>query len=249
MIRVAAVAAFFARDRLPRAAALLAGGLALLLPRVLGAGAGPRSEGFSDGLAAAGGTGVTAGLFGLVLLAGVALLWQGIVSAEVESGRFRTSLSRPVPATGLFLARHGAALVLLAAAAGADAVVLRLAGGPAVADPTGALLCALLTGWALGGLMLLLSSLLDRAEVLAAVALVLAPGALDGIRLPQGPLGAAAGAVGAALPPVAGLRDARHLLMAGSAPDLADVTAVLLYGAAAVVLALLRLRTREYRAG
>lgn len=236
----------FARDRSGRALLLAAVGVALLLPRVLpAAAAGPGAAGFRDGLAGGSAAGTLAGLWGVAILGGVLLLWQGIVSSDVESGRFRTLLVRPVWRPGLFLARHAAVLLLLALAAGAVGASLTWAGAgvPAAALP----LSALLAGWALGGLLLLLSSLLDRGDVLAALALFLAPGALDGLAPAGGLPGAAAATLSRVLPPVFALRDARHALLAGGVPVAADLIEVAVYGAVAAGLALLRLRTREFR--
>lgn len=248
MRRSLRAAAFFARDRGLRAVLLAAAAAAVLVPRVLPAsGPGPGAAGFRDGLAAGPGAtaGTVAGLWGVVLLGGVLLLWQGIVASDAESGRFRTLLARPLWRPGLYLARHGAAIVLLlaAAAAVAGALALKGAGVPPLALP----LSALLAGWALGGLLLLLSSLLERGDVLAALALFLAPGALAGPTPPEGLAGAATSALSAILPPVFALRDARHDLAAGAAPAAGDVVELLFYGAVALGLALLRLHTREYR--
>lgn len=249
MRRPVRAAASFARDRSGRALLLAAVGGALLLPRVLPAGgAGPGAAGFRDGLAAGGGAaGTLAGLWGVAVLGGILLLWQGLVSSDVESGRFRTLLVRPVWRPGLFLARHVAVLLLLVLAAGIVGASLTWAGAgvPAAALP----LSALLAGWALGGLLLLLSSLLDRGDVLAALALFLAPGALDGLAPAEGLAGAAAGILSRLLPPVFALRDARHALLAGGAPAAGDLAEAAVYGAAAAGLALLRLETREFRGG
>lgn len=244
-------ALYFARDRSWRAALLAAAGTALLLPRALLPGdPGPGSAGFRAGLEAGPGpgSGLLAGLWGVFLLAGVLVLWQGVVSSHVESGRYRTALVRPVWRPGVYLARHLAALSLLAAAAFGVAGLLRIAGAGPVPDPAGLLLASLLTGWTLGALLLLLSAIMDRGDALAAVALFLAPGALDGLRGDGSPATeAAARLLSAALPPTPSLADARRALLAGVEPDRAVVAAVLLYGAAALGLALLRLRLREYR--
>lgn len=243
----------FARDRSWRAALLTAAGTALLLPRGLLVGdSGPGAEGFRAGLEAGQGpgSGLLAGLWGVLLLAGVLVLWQGIVSSHVESGRFRTELVRPVWRPGLYLARHLAALSLLAAVACGVAGLLRLAGAGAVPDPAGLLLATLLTGWTLGALLLLLSTFMDRGDALAAVALFLAPGALDGLRGSGGTVVEGAGRLlTAALPPTLPLAGARRALLAGGEPDGAAVAAILLYGAVALGLALLRLHAREYRPG
>lgn len=238
-----AAALSFARDRAGRATLLVAAGAALLVPRALGAGDGsPGAEGFRAGLEAGPGSGLLAGLWGVLLLAGILVLWQGIVASDVESGRFRTTLVRPVWRPGIFLSRHVAALLLLAAAAAGVAGALRLAGAGGGPDPAGLLLASLLTGWALGGLLLLLSALLDRGDVLAAVALILAPGVLE--------QGTAAGRLlSAGLPPMLPLAEARRALLAGGGPDGDVLAAALLYGAAATGLALLRLHLREFRAG
>lgn len=243
----------FARDRSWRAALLAAAGAALLLPRALLLGdSGPGAAGFRAGLESGPGpgSGLLAGLWGVLLLAGVLVLWQGIVSSHVESGRFRTELVRPVWRPGLYLARHLAALSLLAVVACAVAGLLRIAGAGAVPEPAGLLLASLLTGWTLGALLLLLSALMERGDALAAVALFLAPGALDGIRGSGGTVidGAVRLLMGA-LPPTRPLAGARRVLIAGGDPDGAGVTAILLYGAAALGLALLRLQLREYRPG
>lgn len=242
-------AAFFARDRASRAALLAAGGIAVLLPRVLPAGGeGAGAAGFRDGLAAGPtATGTLAGLWGVLVLGGVLLLWQGVVASEVESGRFRTTLVRPLWRPGFFLARHGAALLLLALAAACVGEGLAAAG--AAVGPAALPLSALLVGWTLGGLVLLLSSLLDRGDVLAALALFLAPGAVDGLRPGSGAASFALELLSAALPPMFALRDARHALMAGAAPAVPDLASAAAYGAAALALALLRLVTREYRGG
>lgn len=249
MIAPLRAAASFARDRSARALLLAAVGAVVLLPRVLpAAGAGPGAAGFRDGLAAGGAAaGTLAGLWGVVLLGGILLLWQGIVSSDVEGGRFRTLLVRPVWRPGLFLARHGAALLLLVLAAAAVGGCLWLAGAriPAAVLP----LSALLAGWTLGGLLILLSSLLDRGDVLAALALFLAPGALDGLAPAEGPVGVVAAVLSRLLPPMYALRDARHDLMAGGPPAAGDLAEVAIYGTAAVGLALLRLHTREFRGG
>lgn len=243
----------FARDRSWRAALLAAAGTALLLPRaLLLEDSGPGAAGFRAGLEAGPGpgSGLLAGLWGVFLLAGVLVLWQGVVSSHVESGRFRTDLVRPVWRPGLYLARHLAALALLAAVTCAVAGLLRAAGAGAVPDPAGLLMASLLTGWTLGALLLLLSALMDRGDALAAVALFLAPGALDGMRGSGGPAVEGAGELlTAVLPPTLHLAGARRALLAGGEPDGAVVTAILLHGAAALGLALLRLRLREYRPG
>lgn len=250
MSRSLAAAGFYVRDRLGRAALLLAAALAVLVPRALALGrAGPGARGFRDGLAAGGADGTLAGLYGLLLVAGVLVLWQGVVSADVESGRFRTLLARPLWPPGLYLARHGAALALVAGTAGATAAVLRCVAGAGGGDPAGVVLSALLTGWALGGVVLLLSSLLRRGDVLSAAALFLAPGAIDPLAEVGPTSAAAAEALSLILPPMASLRDARHALVAGAAPDPEVLAAPVAYGAAVVALALLRLHTREYRAG
>lgn len=236
----------FARDRAGRAALLAAAGAALVVPRALGAGdESPGAAGFRAGLEVGSGSGLLAGLWGVLLLAGVLVLWQGIVASDVESGRFRTTLVRPVWRPGIFLFRHVAALLLLAAAAAGVWGVLRLAGAGAAPDPAGLLLASLLTGWALGGLLLLLSALVDRGDVLAAVALFLAPGVVE-----QGTEAAAAvRLLSAGLPPMLPLAEARRALLAGGGPGGDVLAAALLYGAAATGLALLRLHLREYRAG
>lgn len=243
---------FFARDRAGRAAALLALGLAVLLPRALLLGRpGGASEGFRDGLAAGAGEAgaVLAGLWGIFLLAGVLVLWQGIVSGSLAEGGHRTPLARPVWRPGYYLARHGAALLLLALVSLLAGLVLLAFGGAAASRPVGLLVAALLTGWAGGGLLLLLSSVLDRGDVLAGVALFLAPAAADGLAAVGGPASGVAGALRPLLPPVTALREARHALLGGGAPDGGDVAAVLVYGAAALLLASLRLQTREFRPG
>lgn len=246
----AAAAAFWARDRAGRAAVLAAAGTAVLLPRTLLRGdSGPAAEGFRAGLEAGPGGSVLAGLWGVFLVAGVLVLWQGVVASDVESGRFRTTLARPVWRPGVYLARHAGALVLLALAAAVVLAVLRAAGGEPVPDPGGLVLAALLTGWAAGALLLLLSSLLDRGDVLACVALLLAPGALEGAADPAGPLATAAGLVSAALPPMLPLAGARRVLLAGGWPDGHALAAAVAYGASALALAALRLHWREYRAG
>lgn len=248
MSRLLRAASFFGRDRAGRVLLLVAGGTGLLLPRALPvAEPGPGAAGFRAGLEAGPSPGSLAGLWGVLLLAGVLLLWQGIVSSDVESGRFRTALARPLWRPGFFLARHGAALALLVLASAVVWVPVRAGGGGAASGVAGVALAALLTGWTLGALLLLLSSVLDRGDVLAAVALVLAPDALDGTVPPAGPLAAAAEVVLTALPPTAALRELRHALVAGGAPDGGQVLAVLAYGGAALALALLRLRAREYR--
>lgn len=242
---------FFARDRAGRAALLVALGLAVLLPSALRLeGAGGAAEGFRDGLAAGpAGASVLAGLWGIFLLAGVLLLWQGIVSGTVAAGRHRTLLARPLWRPGFYLARHAAALFLLVLAAMAAGLVLLVAGGSGASRPLALLVATLLTGWSLGGLLLLLSSVLDRGDVLAAVALFLAPAAADGLVAVGAPSSGAAGALGAVLPPVLALRDARHALLAGGPLDGGEVAAIVAYGAAALVLAILRLQTREFRPG
>lgn len=252
MRRLRRAGAFFVRDRSGRAALLLGAGLALLLPRALQLGSpGPTAAGFRDGLAAGPGAGgaALAGLWGIFLLAGVLLLWQGVVSGDVDRGGFRTVLVRPVWRPGLYLARHGAALLLLCLTVLTAGSVLRVAGGAAAPDPGGLLLSSLLTGWALGGLVLLLSALLDRGDALAAGALFLAPAAVDGLAASGSPAAAAAAVLAPALPPVISLRELRHALLAGGPTDGGDLAAVLAYGAAAVVLAAVRLRTREFRSG
>lgn len=240
----------FARDRAARAALLVAAGAALILPRALVlADDGPGAAGFRAGLEAGPGPGLLAGLWGVFLLAGVLILWQGIVSSDVESGRLRATLVRPVWRPGIFLARHVAALLILAAAAAGVAGLLRVADGGTAPDPGGLLLASLLTGWTLGALLLLLSALLDRGDVLAAVALFLAPGALEGLL--EGGTAVAAGGrlLSAALPPMLPLAELRRALLAGAEPEGSVLAAAVLYGAAALVLALLRLHMREYRAG
>lgn len=239
---------FFARNRAPRTAALVALGLALLLPRALVLDrSGAAAEGFRDGLAAGAGPGgaLLAGLWGIFLLGGSLLLWQGVVSGSLAAGRHRTPLARPVWRPGYYLARHAAALLLLAAAAVFAGMSVWAAGGNAAARPAGLLAAALLTGWALGGLLLLLSSLLDRGDALAGAALFLAPAAADGLVPAGGPV---YGLFDALLPPVFALRDVRHALLGGGPVEPGDVGMILAYGAAAVALALLRLRTREFSA-
>lgn len=234
---------FFARDRAVRAAVLVALGVALLLPRALLLDAsGGSARGFRDGLAAGPGP-LLAGLWGIFLLGGVLILWQGIVSGTLGAGGDRTPLVRPLWRPGYYLSRHAAALLLLAGAALPTALVVRAGGGGAAARPAGVLAAALLTGWALGGLLLLLSAVLERGDVLAAVALFLAPAAADGLLVGGG---VASRVLGALLPPVIALRDARHALIAGSPPDVGDVAAPVLYGTAAAALALIRLRAREF---
>lgn len=241
---------FYARDRVGRAAAVLAVGLAVLVPRALlvdppSGGA----AGFREGLAAGAGGGgaVFAGLWGLFLLAAVLVLWGAIVSGSVTGGAHRTPLVRPVWRPGYFLARHGAALLLLAALALAAGLVLGGAGSGA--SLPGLVGTALLTGWSLGGLTLLLSSVLDRGDTLAAVALFLAPFATDGLRAVAGPAAGSVGALQSLLPPMGALRGARHALLAGGGVGPGDLAAIAAYGAAALLLALLRLRAREYRPG
>lgn len=243
-------AAFFARDRAARTATLAAAGVALLLPRALALGApGHAGAGFRAGLEAGRAAGTLAGPWGLLLLAAVPVLWQGIVSAHVGSGAFRTTLCRPLGRPAYYLARHAAALALVVAGASAAWLTLRVAAGSGAPGLGALLLAALATAWSLGSLLLLLSSLLPRGDVLAGVALLLAPGALQGIAPGTGALGAVAGVASGLLPPVLRLRDFRHALAAGVPPDSADTLVPLVYGAAALGLALLRLRTREYRGG
>lgn len=250
MIPVLTEARSFVRDRAGRAALLVAAGAALILPRALVlADEGPGAAGFRAGLEAGPGPGLLAGLWGLFLLAGVLVLWQGIVSSDVGSGRFRVTLIRPVWRPGIFLARHAAAVLLLAAAAAGVAGLLRIAGAGATPDPGGLLLASLLTGWTLGALLLLLSALLDRGDALGAVALFLAPGALEGV-LEGGTAAAAAGRLlSPALPPMLPLAEVRRALLAGAEPGGGVLATAILYGAAALLLALLRLHLREYRAG
>lgn len=246
-----ATALHYARDRSWRAALLAAAGTALLLPRALLRGdAGAAASGFRAGLDAGPGpgAGVLTGLWGLFLLAGVLVLWQGVVSSHVESGRFRTVLVRPVWRPGIYLARHVAVLSLLAAAASVVAALLRIAGAAPVPDAAGLLLASLLTGWTLGALLLLLSALLERGDALAAAALFLAPGALEGL-VDGGPGSAAGRMLSATLPPMLSLAETRRSLLAGRSPDGEGLATALVYGAAALGLALLRLRGREYRAG
>lgn len=243
-------ASSFARDRAGRAALLAAAGAALLLPRALALDAeGPAAAGFRAGLEAGPGSGLLAGLWGIFLLAGVLILWQGIVASEVESGRFRSVLVRPVWRPGLFLARHVAALVLLAAAAAAVGGLLWVAGAGGVPDPAGLLAASLLTGWTLGALLLLLSALLDRGGSLAAVALFMAPGALDDFLGGETLFAAAGRLLSAGLPPMLPLAELRAELLAGARPDGQILLAALLYGGVALALAVLRLQLREYRAG
>ena len=249
-MRGLAAAAFWARDRAGRAALLAAAGAALLLPRsLLQGGSDPGAEGFRAGLAAGPGGSVLAGLWGVLLLAGVLALWQGVVASDVESGRFRTTLARPVWRPGVYLARHAGALFLLVLAAGTVRALVGAAGGETASDPVGLFLSALLTGWTAGGLLLLLSSVLDRGDVLAGVALFLAPGALEGAGDPGGPLSLATGLVSAALPPMLPLAEARRSLLTGGWPDDGVLLVVGLYGACALGLAALRLHFREFRAG
>lgn len=243
---------FFARDRAGRASALTAVGLAVLLPRVLLLdGPGRTGGGFRDGLVAgAGGVGpALVGIVGIFLLAGVLLLWQGVVSGSVAGGRYRTPLVRPVSRPGFYLARHAAALLLLGLAALSTGWVLLAAGGPGNVRPLGLAAAALLTGWALGGLLLLLSSLLDRGDLLAAVALVLAPVAVDGGVAAGGLPPGLAAALGVLLPPMGALRALRHGLLSGAPLQGGELASVLAYGTAALVLAALRLRAREFRPG
>lgn len=243
-------AAFFGRDRAGRAALLAAAGTALLLPRTLRVEeTGPAAAGFRAGLEAGPAGGLLAGLWGVILLAGVLLLWQGIVSSDLEAGRFRTILARPVWRPGVYLARHAAALALLVAASSAVGAILRAAASGAAPDPGGLAAASLLTGWSVGALLLLLSSLLGRGDVLAAVAVLLAPAALEGTAAAGGPLSAAAGLASAALPPVTLLAEVRRSLLAGGWPDGSELLHVVVYGAAALALAVLRLQLREYRAG
>lgn len=243
-------ASSWARDRAGRAALLAAAGAALLLPRALALEAeGPAAAGFRAGLEAGPGPGLLAGLWGIFLLAGVLILWQGIVASDVESGRFRSVLVRPVWRPGIFLARHVAALALLAAAAGAVGGLLWVAGAGGVPDPPGLLAASLLTGWTLGALLLLLSALLDRGGVLAAVALFMAPGALDRFLAGETLFAAAGRLLSAGLPPMLPLAELRTELLAGARPDGQILLAALLYGGTALALAVLRLRQREYRAG
>lgn len=252
MIPWLAAASSWARDRAGRAALLAAAGAALLLPRALALEAeGPAAAGFRAGLEAGpgSGSGLLAGLWGIFLLAGVLILWQGIVASDVESGRFRSVLVRPVWRPGIFVARHVAALVLLAAAAAAVGVLLWVAGVGGVPDPAGLLAASVLTGWTLGALLLLLSALLDRGGILAAVALFMAPGALDGLLARETLLAAAGRRISAGLPPMLPLAELRAELLAGARPDGQILLVALLYGGAALALAVLRLQLREYRAG
>lgn len=250
MSPVLTAAGSFARDRAGRAGLLLAVGTGLLLPRaLLIGGEGPGASGFRAGLEAGPGVGLLAGLWGAFLLAGVLVLWQGIVASHVEGGRFRTTLVRPVWRPGIYLARHGAAVLLLVATTAAVAAVLRVAGAEGGPDPAGLLLAALVTGWALGAAVLLISALLDRGDVLAALALFLAPGALEGTLLHGEALSGAGRLLSAAVPPVLPLAEVRRVLLAGGEPDGSTLLAVVLYGAAALGLALLRLQLREYRGG
>lgn len=246
--RGAWAAAFFGRDRAGRAALLAAAGTALLLPRALQVGGeGPAAAGFRAGLEAGAAGGLLAGLWGVLLLAGVPVLWQGIVSSDVQDGGFRTTLARPVWRPGIYLARHAAAVALLAAAASAVGAALRGAG--AVPDPAGLAAASLLTGWMAGALVLLLSSLMDRGDALAAVALLLAPAALEGAATAGGALSVAARLVSTILPPVLPLAEARLALLAGGWPDASALLPAVAYGAAALALAVVRLQVREFHAG
>lgn len=248
--RGAWAAAFFGRARAGRAALLAAAGTALLLPRALRVGGkGPAAAGFRAGLEAGPAGGLLAGLWGVLLLAGVPVLWQGVVSSDVRDGGFRTTLARPVWRPGIYLARHAAAIGLLAAAASAVGAALRGAGAAAAPDPAGLAAASLLTGWTAGALVLLLSSLMDRGDALAAVALLLAPAALEGAATAGGALSVAARLVSAILPPVLPLAEARIALLAGGWPDASALLPAVAYGAAALALAVVRLQVREFRAG
>lgn len=248
--RGAWAAAFFGRDRAGRAALLAAAGTALLLPRALRVGGeGPAAAGFRAGLEAGAAGGLLAGLWGVLLLVGVPVLWQGIVSSDVRDGEFRTTLARPVWRPGIYLARHGAAVGLLVAAACAVGAALRGAGADAAPDAAGLAAASLLTGWTAGALVLLLSSLMDRGDALAAVALLLAPAALEGARAAGGALSVAARLASLVLPPVLPLAEARLALLAGGWPDASALLPAVAYGAAALALAVVRLQLREFRAG
>lgn len=248
--RGAWAAAFFVRDRAGRAALLAAAGAALLLPRALRAGGeGSAAAGFRAGLEAGAAGGLLSGLWGVLLLAGVLVLWQGIVSSDFVDGGFRTTLARPVWRPGIYLARHAAAIALLAVAASAVGAVLGGAGAGAVPDPAGLAAASLLTGWTAGALVLLLSSLMDRGDALAAVALLLAPAALDGAKAAGGALSAAARLASPVLPPVLPMAEARLELLAGGWPDASALLPAVAYGAAALALAVVRLQVREFRAG
>jgi len=176
-------------DRLPRA--ILATILVLLLTSPLWARNG---SGFSDGYgmnAESGAAGV-ARLLCLLLALAAPWLAEGVVSDLRLGGTGPFLLARPVPRAGVYLARWIAGLGGIVAAAVAISTILNLIWNLRPGDGHGLSIVgsagAALVIWVwVGSVVLLLSAVVDRGEVLAGALVVVLPVALT-IALPPGSL-------------------------------------------------------------
>ncbi|MGW8281956.1 MAG: hypothetical protein ACWGON_01545 [Gemmatimonadota bacterium] len=214
-------------DRLPRV--LLATILVLLLTSPLWTRNG---SGFSDGyrMNAEPGAAAVARLLCLLLALAAPWLAEGIVSDLRLRGTGPFMLARPVPRAGVYLVRWVAGLAGIVVAAIAISTILNLISNlrPAyghglsiVGSAGGALIIWV---W-VGSVVLLLSAVLDRGEVLAGALVVVLPVALT-VALPPGSLLAGAAELIPTRPMLHMARD----LMAGHGPRVHELLLVSVWG-------------------
>lgn len=236
-------------DRAGRTAVITTVLLALTVPLIL-RHRSAYGAGLSDGLSVDGTRGATvaANVLALGLALAAAWLSEGVVSGLQRDGSGPLLLTRPVPRSGLFLARWLAGLTALAALGLAIATTLNgigrvAAGGGSPLSPLGAIGAAVVTWAWVGSAVFLFSSTLERGEALAGALLFILPISLAAILPPASVLARISGS----LPSQDVLATSRDLL-AGQAATGHALLSVLAWGSVTLAVGVFIACRREWRA-
>ena len=236
-------------DRAARAFVAATVLLALTAPLLLRQGSA-YGAGLSDGLSAGGtrGARIVVNLVALGLALAAAWLSEGVVSGPRRDGSGPLLLTRPVPRSGLFLARWLAGLTALAVVA--LAIVATLNGIWRAAEGSGSPMSlpgafgAVVVTWTwVGSAVLLFSSVLERGEALAGALLVILPISFAAIL----PTGSVPARLSGSLPSEAMLTTSRDLLAGQAVSGNAALWAVG-WGSLTLAIGIFAACRREWRA-
>lgn len=235
-------------DRAGRAVVVTTVLLALTVPLFLRDGSA-YAAGLSDGLSVGGtqGTTLAANLVALGMALAAAWMSDGVVSGLRRDGIAPLVLTRPVPRSGLFLARWLAGFTALAAVGLTIATTLNgvwrgFGGAGYPLSAAGAIGAAAVIWIWVGSAVLLFSSALERGEGLAGGLLFVLPISLAAILPPDTVLARVAGW----LPSQTVLTTSRDLL-AGRAAQAHALLAVLIPGCLTLALGVFVACRREWR--